>query len=64
MGRKGGGDVELVKRSKGAWLEKDYGFEHTLFGAETLYRFRKKYRNKFGLVIKSVLVLLEAQYMC
>ena len=34
-GPEGGGEVELVERSKGAWLEKDYGFEHSLFGAET-----------------------------
>ena len=33
-GPEGGGEVQLVERSKGAWLEKDYGFEHSLFGAK------------------------------
>ena len=33
----GGGEVEIVERSKGAWLKKDYGFEHLLFGAGTAF---------------------------
>ena len=36
-GPEGGGEVELVERSKGAWLKKDYGFEHLLFGAGTAF---------------------------